>query len=177
MQATDSRATSIMQRLADLGYRLTSKRAAIAEAIAARPTQFTARELVDELKPHRIGRATVFRALDLLVQVGLLERLHGDLSCHSYTYCAPEHHHHLVCTACGQVTSIVAGTVERELRNVARRAKFRPDRHHVEIFGLCHACQTKTPPSPPPAPAAAPAAGETGGRVARGHPPAGARAG
>ena len=141
MQATDTRATIIMQRLAEQGYPLTSTRAAIAEAIASRPTQFTARELIDELEPRGIGRATVFRALDLLVQMGLLERLHGDLSCHSYTYCAPEHHHHLVCTSCGQVTSVVAGTVERELRNLARQAQFRPQGHHVEIYGQCRTCQ------------------------------------
>ena len=140
MQATETRASTIMQRLAEQGYRLTSRRAAIANAIASRPSQFTARELVDELEPHGIGRATVFRALDLLVQMGLLERLHGDLSCHSYTYCATEHHHHLVCTSCGQVTSVVAGTVERELRNLARQANFRPQGHHVEIYGHCQSC-------------------------------------
>jgi Fur family ferric uptake transcriptional regulator len=139
-QPIAARASTIMQRLAEHGYRLTSTRGAIAEAIAARPAQFTARELVEELEPRGIGRATVFRALDLLVQVGLLERLHGDLSCHSYTYCAPEHHHHLVCTGCGQVTSIVAGTVEREIRNLARQANFRPQTHHVEIYGQCQAC-------------------------------------
>ena len=138
---TEARTTTIMQRLAEHGYRLTSTRAAIAEAIAARPAQFTARELVEELEPRGIGRATVFRALDLLVQIGLLERLHGDLSCHSYTYCAPEHHHHLVCTNCGQVTSVVAGTVEREIRNLARQANFRPQNHHVEIYGQCQTCQ------------------------------------
>lgn len=140
-QPAEVRKSTILRRLAEHGYRLTATRAAIAEAIAARPAQFTARELVEELEPHRIGRATVFRALDLLVQIGLLERLHGDLSCHSYTYCAPEHHHHLVCTGCGLVTSVVAGTVEREIRNLARQANFRPETHHVEIYGRCQACQ------------------------------------
>ena len=140
VQPAEERANSIMQRLAENGYRLTSTRAAIANAIAARPAQFTARELVDELEPHGIGRATVFRALDLLVQIGLLERLHGEVSCHSYTYCAPEHHHHLVCTGCGSVTSVVAGTVEREIRNLARQANFRPQTHHVEIYGQCQSC-------------------------------------
>jgi Fur family ferric uptake transcriptional regulator len=143
MQATIERANTIMQRLAELGYRHTNTRAAIAQAIASRPSQFTARELVDALEPKKIGRATVFRALDLLVQLRVLERLHGELHCHSYTYCAPdpEHHHHLVCTSCGQVTSVVAGTVERELRALARQAQFRPQGHHVEIYGQCRACQ------------------------------------
>ena len=142
-RATDTRASLIMQRLAEQGYRLTSTRAAIADAIAAHSAQFTARELVDELEPRGIGRATVFRALDLLVQMGLLERLHGDLSCHSYTYCAPEHHHHLICTSCGQVTSIVAGNIERELRNLARQANFRALGHHIEVYGQCQACQSR----------------------------------
>ncbi len=140
--ATEARTNLIMQRLAEQGYRLTSTRAAIAQAISEQAAQFTARQLVDELEPHGIGRATVFRALDLLVQMGLLERLHGDLSCHSYTYCAPEHHHHLICTSCGGVTSVVAGSIERELRNIARQANFRPMGHHIEIYGQCQACQS-----------------------------------
>jgi Fur family ferric uptake transcriptional regulator len=114
---------------------------AIAEAIAARTVPFTARELVDELAPRGIGRASVFRALDLLVQTGLLERLHGDVQCHSYTFCESRHHHHLVCTVCGRVISVAAGAVERALRSLAREAYFVPTGHHVEVFGTCQACQ------------------------------------
>jgi Fur family ferric uptake transcriptional regulator len=105
--------------------------------------QFTARQLVEELAPQGIGRATIFRALDLLVHMGLLERLHGTLSCASYIYCAPEHHHHLICTACGEVTLIIAGKVEREIRKLARRTDFQPSTHYVDIFGHCVKCQGK----------------------------------
>jgi Fur family ferric uptake transcriptional regulator len=129
-----------MQRLAEHGYRSTGPRHAVADAIAARTGQFTSRELVEELEPQGIGRATVFRVLDLLVQMRLLERLHTELACHSYMYCELEHHHHLVCTSCGRVISIAAGSVERELRNLARRINFRPERHHVELYGQCEAC-------------------------------------
>ncbi len=139
--AVETRAATILQQLAAQGYRHTSARAAIAAAIAARRTPFTARDLVDELAPRGIGRASVFRALDLLVQTGLLERLHGDVQCHSYTFCVPQHHHHLVCTSCGQVTSIVADAVEHALRRLAQEAHFRPAGHHVEVFGTCEACQ------------------------------------
>lgn len=141
--AVDTRADTILQQLVARGYRHTSTRAAIAEAIATRRAPFTARELVDELGPRGIGRATVFRVLDLLVQTGLLERLHGDVQCHSYTYCVPQHHHHLVCTSCGQVISIVAGAVERALRSLAREANFLPAGHHVEVYGTCETCQAR----------------------------------
>ncbi len=140
----DTRAQEILEQLAAQGYRHTSTRSAIAEAIVARGAPFTARELVEELAPRGVGRATVFRVLDLLVQAGLLERLHGDLQCHSYTFCEPRHHHHLVCTACGQVTSIVAGAVERALRSLARDANFLPTGHHVEVYGLCASCQQRS---------------------------------
>ncbi|HEY7063463.1 MAG TPA: Fur family transcriptional regulator [Chloroflexota bacterium] len=142
--AADARAGTILQQLAAQGYRHTSTRSAIAEAIAARSLPFTARELVDELAPRGIGRASVFRALDLLVQTGLLERLHGDVQCHRYTYCVPEHHHHLVCTTCGQVITMVAGAVERALRSVAREAHFQPTGHHIDVYGTCRACQSQT---------------------------------
>ncbi|HEY7060154.1 MAG TPA: transcriptional repressor [Chloroflexota bacterium] len=139
--AVETRAATILQQLAAQGYRHTSTRVAIAEAIAARALPFTARELVQELAPRGIGRATVFRALDLLVQTGLLERLHGDVQCHSYTYCVPQHHHHLVCTSCGQVTAMTAGAIEDALCSLAREAHFQPAGHHVEVYGTCQACQ------------------------------------
>lgn len=139
--AVDTRAETILQQLAAHGYRHTSTRVAIAEVIAARTTPFTARDLVEALAPRGVGRATVFRVLDLLVQTGLLERLHGDVRCHSYTYCVPQHHHHLVCTSCGRVTAMVAGAVESALSSLAREAHFQPTSHHVELYGTCQACQ------------------------------------
>src|SRR5262249_54043233 len=122
MRVIEDRTGLILRRLEEQGYRLTATRTAIAEAIAARTGQFTARDLVEALEPRGIGRATVFRALDLLVQMGLLERLHGDLSCHSYTYCAPEHHHHLVCTSSSEITSATSRPVQRALPTSARQA-------------------------------------------------------
>src|SRR5438270_860180 len=90
-----------------------------------------------EWRPHADPLAGTMRVIDNR------ELLHGDLSCHSYTYCAPEHHHHLVCTSCGEITSVTAGPVERELRNVARQANFRPETHHIEIYGQCQTCQLR----------------------------------
>ncbi len=63
--------------LDDAGYRLTGRRREVAELIAAREGHFTAADLLVDARSRRlaIGRATIFRALDLLTELKLLERL------------------------------------------------------------------------------------------------------
>ena len=63
--------------LEDAGYRLTEPRRAVAEMIAGRDGHFTAAELVDEARDRHpgLGRATVFRALDLFTSLNLVERV------------------------------------------------------------------------------------------------------
>ena len=88
------------------GYRLTEPRRAVAELIAAREGHFSAADLIDDARVRRlgIGRATVFRALDLLTELGVLERLDLPNGEHAYVPCEPVHHHHVVCSVCGRVT-------------------------------------------------------------------------
>src|ERR687898_696720 len=74
-------ATEIIDRLAREGYRLTSPRQTIIKLVAPRHDHFSAQELWDEVRGQRrgIGRATVFRTLDLLAELGVLNRIHtGD---------------------------------------------------------------------------------------------------
>ena len=76
----------------------------------------------------------------MLQDVGYLSRLHVGEECHRYTLCAPTHHHHLVCTSCGQVYPFEACTVEEEAAKAAARVKFAVHGHHVDVFGRCAAC-------------------------------------
>ena len=96
-----------MRILQDSGYRLTGPRRAVVDAIQSTDRAFTADELLQRLNDtgSGVGRATVFRTLDLLVQHGILDRLHQPDGCHSYLMCgaADRHHHHLICSDCGAV--------------------------------------------------------------------------
>jgi Fur family ferric uptake transcriptional regulator len=83
----------------------------------------------------------VFRTLDLLVELGVLNRLHTDERCSAYVVCAGQHHHHLVCERCGAVREITDARVERAVRAMAIDAGFRAREHHLEIVGICQACQ------------------------------------
>ena len=129
----------MLRRLADEGLRLTEQRALVVQSIADRPGAFTAEALTDELRPQGIGRATVYRALELLERQGMLTRMHLD-GCHSYTVCDEGHHHHLVCSNCGTVVSVDATGIENEIRKLGEKLKFRVDTHTLEFAGRCEAC-------------------------------------
>lgn len=133
--------TRVLQQLSERGFRDTRARRAIVETVLTRDGQFNARQLHADLGRRGVGRATVFRTLDLLVEMGVLNRLHTDGRCSSYIVCADQHHHHLVCERCGAVQEISDGRVERALRAMAAESSFRAREHHVEIVGVCRDCQ------------------------------------
>ncbi|MFN8621066.1 MAG: Fur family transcriptional regulator [Chloroflexota bacterium] len=126
------------------GYRLTEPRRAVAELIAAREGHFTAQDLLDDAKVRRlgIGRATIFRALDLFTELNALERLDLPSGVHAYVPCEPAHHHHLVCSACGRVTDVddagLAGAVEA----IQRATGWQVESHRLELYGRCPRCRT-----------------------------------
>jgi len=136
----------IVAALENAGYRLTAPRRALADLIAARDgSTFTAADLVSEVRARGlgIGRATVFRAIDLLERVGAIERLDRPTGEHAYVVCVPAHHHHVICARCDrsiEVGDLGLGAVARE---VTRRTGYQIDGHRLELFGLCPACQRR----------------------------------
>ncbi len=54
----------------------------------------------------RLGRATVFRAVEMLVNLGLLNRIEFSDGSHTYRACGDNHHHHLTCTKCHRIVDV-----------------------------------------------------------------------
>ena len=139
--------TPLVAALEDAGYRLTGPRRALAELIADRGgSTFTAAALVADVRARHlgIGRATVFRAIDLLVTVGAVERVDLPTGEHAYVACVPAHHHHVICARCARAIEIGDLGLGAVAREVARRTGYRIDEHRLELFGLCPACQQAT---------------------------------
>lgn len=137
----------IVAALENAGYRLTAPRRALADLIAGREgSTFTAADLVADVRSRRlgIGRATVFRAIELLVSVGAVERIDLQNGEHAYVACVPTHHHHVICSRCARATEIGDLGLGAVAREVARRTGYRVDEHRLELFGLCPACQRAT---------------------------------
>ena len=134
--------TPIVTVLERAGYRLTEPRRSLATLIADQDGHFTAADLVEAAGAGRlgIGRATVFRTLDVLVDLGAVERLDLPSGEHAYVGCEPTHHHHLVCSRCGRTDEIDDAGLRAVVGDVARRTGYRVDDHRLELFGLCPAC-------------------------------------
>ena len=139
MAANASRSDWMLRRLEQGGLRMTGQRQTVVRTVAAKAGAFNPEALVDELRPGGIGRATVYRTLELLEREGMLTRLHLD-GCHGYTVCDEGHHHHLVCSSCGTVVPVDATRVEAEIRRLAAELEFRVDTHLLEFAGRCKSC-------------------------------------
>ena len=133
----------LVSALASAGHRLTGPRLALADLIAARAGAFTAADLVADVRARQlgIGRATVFRAIELLEEIGAVERIDLPSGEHAYVACVTAHHHHVVCASCGSSTEIADIGLTGLARAVARRTGYRIDEHRLELFGLCPGCQ------------------------------------
>ena len=135
--------TPIETALDRAGYRMTEPRRSLAALIEAQDGHFTAAELVAAARAARpaVGRATVFRTLDLLEHIGAVERLDLPNGDHAYVGCEPAHHHHIVCSRCARTVEIDDAGLRSVLRDVARETGFRVDDHRLELFGVCPDCQ------------------------------------
>ena len=139
----DSR--EIIESLRQQGYRVTAPREAIVEALIGFQRAFSADDLLQHLSENDpgVGRATIFRTLDILVGMGLLDRLHAADGCHSYVlaHSQSRHYHHLICNSCGTVVPFESCNVETLYPTVSRETDFQISSHMLELFGLCGSCR------------------------------------
>ncbi len=134
--------TPVMTALDRAGYRLTEPRRSVAALIAEQDRHFTAASLVEAARARRlgVGRATIFRTLEILEDIGAVERLDLPSGEHAYVGCEPTHHHHVVCSGCGRTDEIADAGLRAVVAAIARRTGYRVDEHRLELFGLCPAC-------------------------------------
>ena len=133
----------IVQAFEDAGYQTTPHRRLMAELVAGSRGHFSAADLQDRARQRRakVGRATIFRALELLTSLHVVERLDLPNRSHAYVLCDPdEHHHHLVCSRCGRSVDVADGELARLVDEIGRRNGYRIETHRLELFGICPLC-------------------------------------
>jgi Fe2+ or Zn2+ uptake regulation protein len=139
----------ILAAFEELGLRNTRPRRLIAEqlaTLAAEQGGFATDDLWHELQREdpQIGRATVFRAVEVLTQQGILDRVAFADGTHRYRVCAAgAHHHHMICTRCHRVIEVEACLAAETLAATARHADFVLEGHSVELYGRCAECRVK----------------------------------
>ena len=130
--------------LREQGLPVTHQREAVADVVFGSGEHLSVDEIERVLRSdgHRIGKATIYRALDLLVRSKLVAELDFGEGFKRYEHrlSAEPIHEHLICLNCGAVTEFQSAEVHRIEASVSARHGFRPTRHKLEIYGLCHKC-------------------------------------
>jgi Fur family ferric uptake transcriptional regulator len=132
-------------RLAAAGERVTRQRLLVADALAGSGRRLTADQLYRGLRRRvpGIGRATVFRTLETLVEAGVARRLELDGHVYAYVACLPAHHHHLACTRCGRVEEIDEAYVTPITQRLAADMGFEIDDARLDFYGRCATCRAE----------------------------------
>lgn len=130
--------------LREQGLPVTHQREAVAEVVFESAEHLSVDEIEGRLRERgeRIGKATVYRTLDLLVRSRLVEEHDFGEGFKRYEHRLSRQpvHEHLICLECGKVIEFRSGEIERIEERVREEHGFVPSRHRVEIYGLCRDC-------------------------------------
>lgn len=141
--------TDYLQLLRSHGLRVTAQRTTLLKALCEVEghQHLTAKDIFGLAAPVLPGLnlATVYRTLEGLHEVGLVDRMviaHDQVQ---YSFHDPEHRHgHLCCRGCGGVEELDYQTVVQLAQKIRKLNSFQIDREHLSLSGLCSDCQTAT---------------------------------
>ena len=137
-------ANDALETLDQTGYRRGGARRAVVDLLGRQTCCLSAQEIFDGLRKVRrpVGIASVYRALEVLVDLRLVKRVDAGDGIARYEP-APsngDHHHHLVCRACGKVEAFTDPRLERTIDRVAGGLGYAVDEHEVVLTGACADC-------------------------------------
>lgn len=134
------------RHLRDHHQPVTRQRDLVAQVVFLSEDHLSVEEIRHRLKQQgeRVGTATVYRTLDLLVDSGLARAQEFGEGFKRYEPTpAQADHEHLICERCGRVVEFANERLERMLPVLADEHGFQHQRHRVEIYGVCRACRQR----------------------------------
>ncbi|HEX5929259.1 MAG TPA: Fur family transcriptional regulator [Solirubrobacterales bacterium] len=127
------------ERLDEAGHRSGRARRAVVELLAEAECALTALEI--DRRIDSVGRASVYRTLDQLEQLQLIQRVEVGGDATGYERVDPaDHHHHLVCQDCGRLSPFTSEPLEGAIEAVGRSSGFALSSHDVVLRGTCPDC-------------------------------------
>ena len=127
------------RQIQSAGLRRSSARQTVIDMLGEQSCALTALQIDDRLP--KVGRATVYRAIEQLEELGLIHRVDLGGNAFGYEKVDPtgEHHHHIVCDQCGKVEPFADEGLEKAIHEV-RRSGFRISSHEITLKGTCKNC-------------------------------------
>ena len=128
------------------GHRTGAARRTVVELLGRQHCCLSAKEIAEHLRAEgrEVGLASVYRALELLDGLRLVQRLDAGEGVVRYEplLAGGEHHHHIVCESCGGVAAYEDEELERAIGRLAERLSWDVEAHDVVLRGRCPACTT-----------------------------------
>jgi Fur family transcriptional regulator, ferric uptake regulator len=131
------------RELTRAGHRAGGARDAVVELLAAQDCCLSAQDIHDRLRDgeRAVGLASVYRALDLLTQLGLTRRVDvGGTAAYEPAPPGGEHHHHAICDRCGKLDAFEDEQLEALIDGVAARLGYDIGEHEIVLRGNCPDC-------------------------------------
>ena len=132
-----------ISQLHENGYRITSARRAVVDTVYGSAHALTPIEVYDKArkKYRALGLVTVYRTLEKLEELHLIQRVHQPLGCQAFISAGVGHQHLLLCQNCGQVEFFAGDDLDSLTKNIARKTGYQIKEHWLQLFGLCVNCR------------------------------------
>ena len=137
-------ASAWLEQLRDNGYRITAARRAVVETVQTTTHALTPIEVYDlaRKKDRALGLVTVYRTLEKLEELHLIQRVHQPMGCQAFISAGHGHQHLLLCQQCGQVEFFEGDDLEALTKSIAKKTGYQIKEHWLQLFGLCANCRS-----------------------------------
>jgi Fe2+ or Zn2+ uptake regulation protein len=131
-----------LEQMRDSGYRLTAPLKVIVELLAHTPYALSPIDIYDICRREykHLGLVTVYRTIEKLMELGLVQRVHQVEGCHTYLRSAIGHEHVLICSTCGRVEYFEGDDLSTLIDRTAQRSGYIIQDHWLQLTGLCPQC-------------------------------------
>src|SRR5437588_5461634 len=142
---TESWSGRAQRVLAESHHHSGGARRAVVELLDSQPCALSALEIEDALRAskRRVGRASIYRILDELERLGLVQKVQVGQAMARYepVRTGAGHHHHLVCDSCGVIMPFTDRGLEEAITKLSRRAPIEVSEHEIVLHGACEECK------------------------------------
>ena len=125
------------------GCRLTAPRRAVVETMEGNMRALTPVEVYDTARKKcpGLGLVSVYRTLEKLEQLGLVQRVHQTKGCQAFVRTGDGHQHLLVCHNCGKAILFEGDQLDPLFNSISKETGFQIESHWLQVFGLCKTCR------------------------------------
>lgn len=133
-----------LTQLHENGYRITTARRAVVEIVERSTRALTPVEVYDmgRKKYRALGLVTVYRTLEKLEELHLIQRVHQPMGCQAFISAGQGHQHLLLCQNCGQVAFFEGDDLNSLINSISRKTGYQVNEHWLQLFGLCANCRS-----------------------------------